>query len=72
VTSSATHKRRNASPTHTLTTLTENEMIDPEVFDESVERAARKHCGTTFDNVIAALVGFGLGVATMGFGIWVL
>jgi hypothetical protein len=47
-------------------------MIDPEVFDESVERAARKHCGTTFDNVIAALVGFGLGVAAMGFGLWVL
>ena len=45
-------------------------MIDPEVFDESVERAVRKHCGTTFDNFIAALVGFGLGVAAMGMAMY--
>jgi hypothetical protein len=45
-------------------------MIDPDVFDESISKAVRKHCCTTFDNFIAALVGFGLGVAVTGFALY--
>jgi hypothetical protein len=45
-------------------------MIDPDVFDESVERAVRKHCGTTFDKFIAALVGFGCGVFFTGMAMY--
>ena len=45
-------------------------MIDPDVFDESISKAVRKHCGTTFDNFIAALAGFGLGVAVTGFSLY--
>lgn len=47
-------------------------MIDPDIFDESISKAVRKHCGTTFDNFIIALFGFGCGVATMGFLLYVL
>ena len=40
-------------------------MIDPDVFDESIEKAVRKHCGT-FDKFILALFAFGCGVFLTG------
>lgn len=40
-------------------------MIDPDIFDDSVDNAVGKYCGT-FDKFILALFAFGCGVFLTG------
>ena len=44
-------------------------MIDPEVFDEAVDRAVRARC-KAFDTFILALFSFGCGVFVTGMALY--
>lgn len=44
-------------------------MIDPEVFDEAVDKAVRSRC-KAFDTFILALFSFGVGVFVTGMALY--